>query len=65
GVSIPNVQLKVYDILGTEVATLVNEEQKGGEYSVDFNGSGLASGTYFYSLKAGNYSQVRKMILLK
>jgi hypothetical protein len=47
---------KVYDILGREVATLVNEEKSAGTYEVEFNGSNLASGIFFYQLKAGSYN---------
>jgi hypothetical protein len=66
--SIPEVsfvQLKVYDILGNEVATLVNEEQSAGTYRADFSGSDLASGLYIAKLQAGNYSKTIKMSLLK
>ena len=63
------VSLKVYDVLGREVATLVNEEKQPGEYEVEFNpASGiknLASGIYFYKLQAANYSSTKKMIYLK
>ena len=59
------VKLKVYDILGNEVATLVNEEKPAGEYKVKFDGSNLPSGIYFYQLKAGNFIQTKKMILLR
>jgi hypothetical protein len=59
------VSLKVYDILGNEIATLVNEEKPAGEYEVEFNGEGLSSGMYFYTLKAGEFSETKKMILLK
>jgi len=59
------VTLKVFDILGKEVATLTNEEQIAGSYKLDFNASALASGIYFYSLKAGDFVSTRKMILLK
>jgi len=59
------VTLKVYDLLGREVATLVNEEKPAGEYEVEFNGSTLPSGIYFYQLKAGTFSETKKMILLK
>lgn len=66
------VTLKVYDILGNEIATLVNEEKPAGSYEVEFNGhfglSGirvLPSGIYFYKLQAGNYLYTKKMILLK
>jgi len=59
------VTLKVYSILGREIATLVNEEKPEGEYEVEFNGSNLPSGIYFYQLKAGGFVQTKKMILLK
>jgi hypothetical protein len=59
------VQLKVYDILGNEVATLVNEEQSAGSYRADFNGAGLSSGLYIAKLQAGNYTKTIKMSLLK
>jgi hypothetical protein len=57
--------LKVYDILGNEIATLVNEEKTAGNYSVNFDGSNLPSGVYIYRLTAGNYSAAKKLILLK
>ena len=59
------VTLKVYDIIGNEVATLMNEEKTAGEYEVHFDASKLASGIYFYQLKAGSFVQTKKMILLK
>ncbi len=59
------VVLKVYDVLGREVRTLVNEKKSPGTYEVQFDGSGLASGVYFYMLKAGAYTSVRRMLLLK
>ncbi|GAB6283032.1 MAG: glycoside hydrolase family 31 protein [Ignavibacterium sp.] len=59
------VQLNVYDILGNEVATLVNEEKSAGTYEVEFSGKGLSSGIYFYKLKAGKFVSIKKMILLK
>ena len=59
------VTLKVYDILGKEVATLINEEKVTGDYEVEFNGSNFPSGIYFYKLKAGNFVETKKMILLK
>ena len=58
------VTLKVYDVLGREVKTLVNSYQSAGEHFVKFDGRGLASGVYFYSLTAGDFSQTKKMILL-
>lgn len=60
-----NVELKVFDILGNEVAMLVNEVQSPGKYEIEFKGSNLPSGVYFYRLLSGTFSQVRKMILLK
>ncbi len=60
-----NVILKVFDIAGKEVASLVNENQKPGYYSVDFNAEGLSSGIYFYTLYAGDITLSNKMILLK
>jgi len=59
------VELKVYDVLGTEVATLVNEEQSAGIYRADFSGSDLASGLYIAKITAGNYTNTIKMSLLK
>ena len=59
------VKLKIYDLLGKEVATLVNEEKTAGNYSINFNGGGLASGIYFYRLQAADYIETKKMILLK
>lgn len=66
-----HVSLKVYDVLGTEVATLVNEEKPAGEYHVSFNSQQttnnqpLASGIYFYNLHTSNFSAIKKMILLR
>jgi photosystem II stability/assembly factor-like uncharacterized protein len=63
------VQLKVYDVLGKEIATLVNDEKSAGSYEVEFNPvssiKDLTSGVYFYQLKAGNYLETKKMILMK
>jgi len=59
------VTLKVYDAIGTVVRTLVNEEKSFGEYDVRFDASGLPSGIYFYKLEAGNYTETKKMLLLK
>ena len=59
------VSLKVYDLLGKEVKTLVNENLKAGRYKVEFDGSGLSSGIYFYKLEAGSYVQTKHMLLLK
>jgi len=57
--------LRVYDILGNEVATLVNEEKPAGYYEVEFDASDLTSGIYYYRINAGSYSETKKMILLK
>jgi len=57
--------LKVYDVLGSEVATLVDEEKPAGGYEVEFNASSLPSGVYFYQLRAGYFVQTKKMVLLK
>ncbi|RJP62265.1 MAG: T9SS C-terminal target domain-containing protein [Ignavibacteriales bacterium] len=59
------VTLKVFDILGKEVATLVNEEQQPGYYTISFDASKFASGVYIYQLKAGSLITSKKMILLK
>jgi len=59
------VTLKVYDFLGREVATLVNKEQNPGNYQVNFDGNALSSGIYFYELKIENFSESRKMLLIK
>ncbi len=65
GVLLQRVSLKIYDILGREVATLVNKNQKVGNYEVVFNASNLTSGTYFYRITAGEFSKTMKFILLK
>ena len=62
---ITNVSLKVYDILGSEVATLVNESKSPGEYEATFNAFDLASGTYIYTLRVGSNLLSKKMLLLK
>ena len=59
------VSLKIYNILGNEIAKLINEEKPAGGYRVDFDASKLPSGVYFYTLKAGSFSQTKKMLLLK
>jgi photosystem II stability/assembly factor-like uncharacterized protein len=59
------VNIKVYDVLGNEVTSLVNEEKPAGTFEIRFDGSGLSSGTYFYKLNAGSFVETRKMILLK
>ena len=59
------VTLKVYDILGKEVATLANEEKPAGKYEVDFNAANLTSGIYFYQLKSGQFIEIKKMVMVK
>jgi len=60
-----NVSIKVFDVLGKEVATLVNETKQPGFYTADFNASNLASGIYFYRIDAGEFTSVKKMMLIK
>ena len=65
---IPNnnyVTLKVYDVLGNKVKTLVDGYKTQGSYSVNFNAGNLASGIYFYQLKAGSFTATKKLLLLK
>ena len=64
------MQLKIYDILGNEIATLVNEDKPAGNYEVTWNGTNsegqkVASGTYFYRIVVGDFVESKKMILLK
>ena len=60
-----NVLIKIYDILGAELATILNEDKKAGYYSVEFDGSKYASGVYFYSIASGNFKIIKKMIIVK
>lgn len=59
------VRLMIYDILGREVKTLVNEVKQAGKYTVEFNGTNFASGVYFYKIEAGKYTEVKRMVLVK
>ena len=59
------VTLKVYNILGKEVASLVNENKEAGNYTVNFSAKNLSSGVYFYTIKAGNFTQTKKMTIIK
>jgi hypothetical protein len=59
------VSIKIYDVLGREIKTLVNEFKKAGYYSLNFNATSFASGTYFYKMVAGNYSQSKRMLYIK
>jgi hypothetical protein len=63
--AVSDVQIKVYDIFGREVTTLVNRQQPAGEYSINFNASNLASGIYFYRISAGKYTETKRMMLIK
>mgnify|MGYP003525968579 FL=1 len=55
----------MYDTLGNEVVTLVNENQSAGNYEVEFNAKNISSGVYFYTLSTQNYSETKSMVLLK
>ncbi|MCK9424466.1 MAG: metallophosphoesterase [Ignavibacteriaceae bacterium] len=59
------VTLKIFDVLGNEISTLVNEEHVAGNYQVFFNGSNLSSGVYFYKIQAGDFVETKKLILMK
>jgi len=59
------VTIRVFDVLGREVATLVNENKPVGNYSVQFNANKLTSGVYFYKMEAGSFTQTKKIVLLK
>ena len=59
------VNLKVYDVIGNEIATLVSEEKQAGNYEIDFDATGLPGGIYFYQIKSGSFIETRKMTLLK
>ena len=60
-----NVKLVLYDLLGREVRTLVNEFKKAGIYDIEFNASELSSGVYFYKIESGDFADVKKMVLMK
>jgi len=60
-----SVDLDLYDVLGSEVKVLINEEQDAGHYNIKFNGGNLASGIYLYKIKAGDFVETKKMILMK
>jgi flagellar hook assembly protein FlgD len=59
------VTVKIYDVRGNLVQTLINSELQAGSYSIDWNASEYSSGIYFYRLNAGDYSAVKKMVLMK
>ena len=60
-----HVKLSIYDILGHEIIKLVNEVQKPGSYTVNFNGRNLPSGVYLYRLVSDEYAQIKRMMLIK
>ena len=57
--------IKVFDILGREIQTLIDEKKQAGKYEIEFNANNLTSGIYFYRLEAGEFIETKKMILLK
>ena len=59
------VTIKLYDVLGNEVITLVNEQKQAGKYEMVNNASNLASGGYYYQINAGDFTQTRKLMLMK
>jgi len=59
------VSIKIFDMLGREIRTLVNDYKTAGSYTISFNGSDLSSGIYYFKIKAEDFEQVRKMMLLK
>ncbi len=59
------VSIKIFDVMGREISVLVNDFKTAGRYSVGFNGANLSSGIYYYKIEAGNFTQVRKMLLIK
>jgi photosystem II stability/assembly factor-like uncharacterized protein len=63
--NLSNVKLVIYDILGKQITSLVNEQLKPGTYEVEFNGSNLSSGIYYYKLTAGNFTDTKRMLLIK
>jgi Secretion system C-terminal sorting domain/Peptidase family C25 len=59
------ISIKIYDLLGREITTLVNNMKNAGNYEIEFDGSHLSSGIYFYRMQAGNFSDTKKLILMK
>ena len=60
-----NVVLKIFDVLGNEIVTLINEERSANIYKINFNATNLPSGVYYYTLRTENFTKTRKMLLLK
>jgi flagellar hook assembly protein FlgD len=63
--AVSNVELSIYNILGEKVTTLVSEKQNAGHHQVEWNASGFASGVYYYRIEAGEFVDVKKMVLLR
>nr|HMN49707.1 T9SS type A sorting domain-containing protein [Ignavibacteriaceae bacterium] len=59
------VSVKVFDVLGREVAELVNQNQNAGTYTVDFNAQNLSTGVYIYKIQSGSFQATKKMVLIK
>ncbi|KAB2844913.1 MAG: T9SS type A sorting domain-containing protein [Ignavibacterium sp.] len=59
------VNIRVFDVIGNEIATIVNEEKNPGKYEVTFDASALSSGVYLYTITSGSFMQTRKMLLMK
>lgn len=59
------IQIKVYDVLGNEITTLIDEEKPAGSYEITWNALNLPSGVYFYQLKAGGFIETKKMVFIK
>ena len=59
------VTIKVFDLLGSEISQLINEEKETGRYELDFNAVDLSSGVYFYKIEVGDFSEIKKMVLLR
>jgi hypothetical protein len=59
------VSLKVFDILGNEITTLINKKQNAGSYEIEFDGSDLSSGIYFYKIISGDFAETKQMVLIK
>jgi uncharacterized protein YlxW (UPF0749 family) len=60
-----HVTMKIYDVTGREIQTLVNDIKQAGNYTVDFNGANLSSGVYFYKIQSGDFISVKRMVLIK
>jgi flagellar hook assembly protein FlgD len=63
--AVSDVELSIYNLLGQKIATLVNERRQAGDHQVEWDASGFASGVYYYRIEAGEFQDVKKMILLR